>query len=69
MLRSHEALQAVEAEMKATGTWVFSGRLDEPETATVVRNSNGTVIAWADKVTAAITVPIEVRPFVDQSYG
>jgi hypothetical protein len=72
---------------------VFSGRLHEPDTATVVRLSGGEVVttdgpfveskehlggfyiiqaedldaalAWASKVTTAIEVPIEVRPFAD----
>jgi hypothetical protein len=79
--------------MKSAGAWVFSGRLHEPDTATVVRMSGGEVVttdgpfaeskehlggfyiiqatdldaalAWASKVTAAIKVPIEVRPFAE----
>ena len=31
----------LEEEMKSSGAWVFSGRLSEPDTATVVRPSNG----------------------------
>jgi hypothetical protein len=70
---------------------VFSGRLHQPDTATVVRTSGGEVVttdgpfvesrehlggfyiiqaedldaalAWASRVTGAIKVPIEVRPF------
>jgi len=30
-------MQAMEEEMKETGAWLFSGRLTEPEIATVVR--------------------------------
>ena len=91
--QSFKQLGIVEEEMKATGTWVFSGRLHEADTATVVRVSGGDVLTtagpfteskdhlggfyiieaedldaalgWASKVTAAITVPIEVRPFAD----
>jgi hypothetical protein len=33
-----------EEEMKATGAWVFSGRLHKPDTATVVRISEGEVL-------------------------
>ena len=35
---------ALEEEMKAAGAWVFSGRLHEPDTATVVRMSDGQVL-------------------------
>ena len=82
---------ALEEEMKSAGAWVFSGRLHEPDTATVVRMSEGEVLttdgpfaeskehlggfyiveaedldaalAWASKTTAAVSKPIEVRPF------
>jgi hypothetical protein len=30
--------------MKSAGAWVFSGRLHEPDTATVVRQSDGDVL-------------------------
>jgi hypothetical protein len=91
MRQSHKQLGIVEEEMKSTGAWVFSGRLAEPDTATVVRMSGGEVLttdgpfaearehlggfyiieaadldaalALASRVTAAIKVPIEVRPF------
>jgi hypothetical protein len=91
MRQSYQQLGIVEEEMKSAGAWVFSGRLHEPDTATVVRMSGGEVmttdgpfaeskehlggfyiiqaadldaaLAWAAKVTAAIRVPIEVRPF------
>jgi hypothetical protein len=91
MQRSHEQLGILEQELKSTGAWVFSGRLHEPDTATVVRVSAGEVVttdgpfveskehlggfyviqaadldaalSWASKVTEAIKVPIEVRPF------
>lgn len=42
--RMHTRMGAVEEEMKATGTWVFSARLHEPETATVVRESGGELL-------------------------
>ena len=95
MRRSHQQLGVVEEELKSTGGWVFSGRLHEPDTATVVQVSGGEVLttdgpfaeskehlggfyiiavadldaalAWAARVTAAINVPIEVRPLVDGS--
>jgi hypothetical protein len=91
MRQSHKRLGVLEQEMKSTGAWVFSGRLHEADTATVVRMSGGEVVttdgpfveskehlggfyiikapdldaalAWASKVTEAIKVPIEVRPF------
>ena len=81
----------LEAEMEATGTFVFGGRLHGPDAATVLRPTAGDVVmtdgpfaeskehiagfyiinaddldaalAWADRVTAAINHPIEVRPF------
>jgi len=34
----------LEEEIKSAGAWVFSGRLHEPDTATVVRVSNGEVL-------------------------
>ena len=34
----------LEEEMKSSGAWLFSGRLHEPETATVVRASGGEVL-------------------------
>jgi hypothetical protein len=93
MQQSHKQLGVLEGEMKSAGAWVFSGRLHEPDTATVVRISDGEVVttdgpfveskehlggfyiiqaadldaalAWASKATAAIRIPIEVRPFAD----
>ena len=91
MQQSYQQLGILEEEMKSEGAWVFSGRLHEPDTATVVRVSNDEVLttdgpfvesrehlggfyiieaedldaalAWASKVTALVTKPIEVRPF------
>lgn len=34
----------LEEDMKSSGAWVFSGRLHEPDTATVVRVSDGEVL-------------------------
>ena len=81
----------LEEGMKSAGAWLFGGALHEPDTATVVRMSDGEVLttdgpfaeskehlggfyiieaadldaalAWASKVTAAVSHPIEVRPF------
>jgi hypothetical protein len=39
-----ERIGVVEEEMKSAGAWVFSGRLHEPDTATVVRVSDGDVL-------------------------
>jgi hypothetical protein len=91
MAQSHKQLGVLEQELKSTGAWVASGRLHEPDTATVVRMAGGEVVttdgpfveskehlggfyivqaedldaalAWASRVTGAIKVPIEVRPF------
>jgi hypothetical protein len=91
MQQSHKRLGLLEQEMQAAGAWIFSGRLHEPDTATVVRLAGGEVLTtdgpfvearehlggfyiieaedldaalgWASKVTEAINVPIEVRPF------
>ena len=41
MRQSYQRLGVIEAELKSTGAWVFSGRLHEPDTATVVRQSGG----------------------------
>jgi hypothetical protein len=37
MQQSYRQMQALEEEMKAAGAWLFSGRLTEPDVATVVR--------------------------------
>ena len=91
MQRSHRQLGPLEEEMKSAGAWLFSGRLHEADTATVVRMAGGEVVTtdgpfveskehlggfyiiqagdldgalgWASRVTEAIKVPIEVRPF------
>jgi hypothetical protein len=44
MRQSHTQLGHIEREMKSAGAWVFSGRLHEPDTATVVRVSGGEVL-------------------------
>src|SRR5947209_19753319 len=44
MRQMQEGLGTIEAEMKSTGMWVFSGRLHGAETATVVRAVNGEVL-------------------------
>jgi hypothetical protein len=91
MQRYMEQIHVLEDEMKSAGAWVFGGALHGPDTATVVRMSEGEVLttdgpfvesrehlggfyiieaedldaelAWASKVTAIVTKPIEVRPF------
>lgn len=40
---SFDEMAALENEMRSSGAWVFSGRLHEPDTATVVRLSGGEV--------------------------
>ena len=44
MRHSFGEVQRLEEEMKSTGAWVFGGRLHEPDTATMVRVSNGEVL-------------------------
>lgn len=44
MRQSHTQLGRIEQEIQAAGAWVFSGRLHEPDTATVVRMSGGEVL-------------------------
>jgi hypothetical protein len=44
MQHNWQQLQLVEAEMKSTGAWVFSGRLHDAHTATVVRVANGEIL-------------------------
>lgn len=41
MAQSYERIGALEEEMKSSGAWLFSGRLHEPDTATVVRVTDG----------------------------
>lgn len=41
MQQSQQPMQALEEEMKTSGAWLFSGRLTEPDMATVVRVSAG----------------------------
>jgi hypothetical protein len=38
------AVGSLEEEMKSAGAWVFGGALHEPDTATVVRMSDGDVL-------------------------
>ena len=82
---------ALNAEMKAAGSWVFGGGLHEASSSTVVTARDGEVVltdgpfieskeqiggitivdaadldaalSWATRLTTAIGVPIEVRPF------
>ncbi|MGH2554289.1 MAG: YciI family protein [Actinomycetota bacterium] len=44
MQQSWKQIQALNEEMKSAGAWVFSARLHEPDTATVVRISDGEVL-------------------------
>ena len=39
MGKARAPIGALEAEMKSAGAWVFSGRLHDADTATVVRES------------------------------
>jgi hypothetical protein len=44
MQQSHKQLGVLEQEMRSAGAWVVSGRLHEPDTATVVRMADGEVL-------------------------
>jgi hypothetical protein len=44
MRESYQRLATIEQEMNTRGAWVFSARLHEPETATVVRVARGDVL-------------------------
>lgn len=87
-------VQAVDADMRDAGVWVFAGGLHGPETATTLRpRDNGDFVVtdgpftetkehiggfsiidvpdldaaleWGRRLSAACTLPIEVRPFQD----
>jgi hypothetical protein len=44
MRQMMERIGALEEEMKSSGAWVFSAKLHEPDTATVVREAGGEVL-------------------------
>ena len=44
MAQSHKQLGILEQELKSAGAWLFSGRLHDPDTATVVRMADGEVL-------------------------
>jgi hypothetical protein len=44
MQRSWKQIQVLNEEIRSAGAWVFGGALHEPDTATVVRVSEGEVI-------------------------
>jgi hypothetical protein len=44
MQQSWTQIQVLNEELKSAGAWVFSGRLHEADTATVVRMSEGRVV-------------------------
>jgi hypothetical protein len=44
MQQSYTRVGALNEELRAAGAWVFGGRLHQPETATVVRISDGEVL-------------------------
>jgi hypothetical protein len=90
----HE-LGTLREEMKAADAWVFSGGLNAPSTATVLRLDRGDVLMtdgpfaegkeylggftivrapdldsaleWGRRLARVVTLPIEVRPFVDDA--
>jgi hypothetical protein len=44
MQRTFQQIEALEQDMKAQGAWMFSARLHEPDTATVVRDTGGKIV-------------------------
>ncbi len=44
MQKAFEQVDAVNAELQATGVWVFAGGLCEPSSATVVRSTDGDAV-------------------------
>jgi hypothetical protein len=44
MRRSYARVAEIEADLHASGAWVFSGRLMAPDEAVVVRSRNGDVL-------------------------
>ncbi len=44
MQEMSQQMNRLEEEMKSTGTWLFSGRLHDADTATVVRVEDGTLV-------------------------
>src|SRR5215211_1781198 len=44
MEQSWKQIQLLNEELKSAGAWLFSGRLHDPDTATVVRISDGEVL-------------------------
>ncbi len=44
MRQMMQRIGVVEEEMTSSGAWVFSARLHEPDTATVVRESSGEIL-------------------------
>jgi hypothetical protein len=90
-------VEAFRQELRDADAWVFSGGLNHPTTATVLRLQDGNVVMtdgpfaegkeyiggftiikapdldaaleWGRKLTRVITLPIEVRPFVEELQG
>jgi hypothetical protein len=44
MQQSWKKVQVLNQELKSAGAWLFSGRLHDPDTATVVRMADGEVV-------------------------
>ena len=44
MQQSWKQIQVLNEELKSAGAWIFGGALHDPDTATVVRMSNGEVL-------------------------
>ena len=44
MQQSWKQIQVLNQELRSAGAWVFSGRLHDPDTATVVRMADGEVV-------------------------
>ena len=93
MRQGYARIGALEAEMEEAAALIFSARLDAPESARVVRATDGAAVitdgpyleskeaiggfyiietpthdaatAWATKTSAAVGMPVEVRPLFD----
>ncbi|GLQ94435.1 YciI family protein [Dyella acidisoli] len=92
-----QEVRNIREDMKASGAWIFSGGLDSPSTATLLRPHGrdthmidgpfaeskeyiagltivqvpdlDVALEWARKLVKATGLPIEVRPFLEQSAG
>lgn len=62
-----EAVDKFNADVMASGAWVFGGGLEQPDTATVVDATKGGDATMTDGPSAACRNAVEVRPFQAES--